>query len=222
MDRSLQFFDGESELQIVDRRLPHWSQAGTVCFLTWRTKDSMPSHVLDRWFSDRDRKLAQVGIDASDPRWNEKLRISDPTLAKKLSRGFWNRWHDDLDSGHGACELRKPELAEIVADSLRHFDGERYLLFDFVVMPNHVHVLMAFSDEDSMLTQCESWKHFTATQINRKLGRRGRFWQQDGLDHLVRSEEQFVYLRSYIAGNPNKAGLRIGEFKHFSKSLAGS
>ncbi len=214
MGQPFQFFDGDSELQIVDRRLPHWSQAGTVCFLTWRTRDSMPAQVLDRWHGDRNRKLTRAGIDFSDPQWNEKLRISDPILARNLFREFWNRWHDDLDSGHGACELRNPEPAEIVADSLRHFDGERYLLSDFVVMPNHVHALVAFADEDGMLAQCESWKHYTATQINRRLGRRGRFWQQDGFDHLVRSEEQFSYLRKYIADNPNKAGLRVGEFLH--------
>ena len=104
-----------------------------------------------------------------------------------------------------------------MADSLLHFDGDRYDLTDFVVMPNHVHVLVAFPDESSMLAQCDSWKHFTTTQINRALGRKGRFWQQDGFDHLVRSVEQFEYLRRYIAENPRRANLQLGEFRHFSK-----
>jgi len=78
---------------------------------------------------------------------------------------------------------------------------------DFVVMPNHVHLLAAFPDEGSMLAQCESWKHYTATKINRFLGRSSRFWQQDGFDHLVRSVEQFEYLRAYIADNPRRAHL---------------
>jgi len=68
-----------------------------------------------------------------------------------------------------------------------HFDGDRYEIMDFVIMPNHVHWLVAFPAEDLMLRQCESWKRFTTTKINQVIGRQGRFWQQDGFDHLVRS-----------------------------------
>jgi type I restriction enzyme R subunit len=110
-------------------------------------------------------------------------------------------------------------LAEEVARSLKHFDGDRYDLTDFVVMPNHVHLLVAFPDEQSMLAQCESWKHYTAAKINPALGRKGRFWQQDGFDHLVRSIEQFQYYRDYIADNPRRARLDEGEYIHFSKQV---
>jgi hypothetical protein len=216
---SFHFFDREAERSIVDRRLPHWSQAGTVCFITWRTADSMPAEVVQRWHEDRCRRLRQHGIDPNDPLWADKLQARDPKLARSLLKEFWNRWHDELDACRGACVLRRPELAGIVAGSLHHVDGDRYLLLDFVVMPNHAHLLVAFPDEGSMLAQCESWKHYTATQINRRLGQRGRFWQQDGFDHLIRSEEQFEYLRNYIAQNPKKAGLTAGEYAHYSKPL---
>jgi len=85
-------------------------------------------------------------------------------------------------------------------------------------MPNHVHLLAAFRDEEGMLAQRESWKHYTAVRINRILGRKDRFWEQDGFDHLVRSEDGFDHYRRYIADNPGKAQLRPGEFLHFSKS----
>ncbi len=107
----------------------------------------------------------------------------------------------------------------IVADSLRKFDGDRYDLTDFVVMPNHVHLLVAFQDQETMLKQCESWKHWQATQIHRVTHETGRFWQQDGFDHLVRSCEQFEHLRRYIANNPKIAHLAPGEFVVWSKSL---
>ena len=106
-----------------------------------------------------------------------------------------------------------------MANSLQHFDGDRYELTDFVVMPNHVHVLVAFPDDESLLKQCESWKHFTATKINRLLGCCGRYWEQDGFDHLLRSDIQFEYLRDYITKNPVKARLKADEFPHFSKNL---
>ncbi|MCA9161286.1 MAG: hypothetical protein KDA72_23310, partial [Planctomycetales bacterium] len=56
------------------------------------------------------------------------------------------------------------------------------------------------------------WLHFTATQINRQTGERGHFWQQEPFDHLVRSPEQYEYLRGYIRDNPKKANLREGEY----------
>jgi type I restriction enzyme R subunit len=99
-----------------------------------------------------------------------------------------------------------------------HFDGECYEMLDFVIMPNHVHVLATFEDELGMLKQCESWKHYTAVQINRALGLTGRFWQQDSFDHLVRHEGQFERLRRYIAENPVKARLGTGEYVYYQKS----
>jgi len=213
-------FDPEADVTIVDRRLPHWSQAGTVCFITWRSIDSIPKQVLDQWRREREEWLLAHGIDPERPDWRERLlRELDEPTAREFRDTFWNRWHDHLDAGHGECVLREPEVAEIVADSLHHFNEERYLLLDFVVMPNHVHLLVAFPDEEAMLAQCDSWKHFTATKINRRFKQKGKFWQTDAFDQLLRSEEQFQYLRRYIADNPQKAGLKPGEFAHFSKRL---
>ena len=120
---------------------------------------------------------------------------------------------------HRACVLRTPALAEIVARSLYHFDGERYLLLDFVIMPKPRSLAGDVSRRECMLEQCESWKHFTATQLNRQLHDQGRFWQSDAFDHLLRSEEPFEYLRRYIADNPAKAGLNAEEVLRFSKPL---
>jgi putative transposase len=103
--------------------------------------------------------------------------------------------------------MSRPEISQVVVDSLMHFDGDRYLMTDFIIMPNHIHLMAAFADENGVLAQCESWKHFTASRINQILGKKGRYWQQDGFDHLVRSVEQFAYFRGYIAENPKKAGL---------------
>jgi putative transposase len=215
----IHLFDPEADILIVDRRLPHWSQAGALAFITWHTDDSMPTQVLDRWFGDRNRWLLDHQIDPESPNWRQRLLQLDPPLVRDFLEAFWNRWQDALDAGHGACVLRQVELAEIVANSLRFFDGVRYLMLDFVVMPNHVHVLACFPDEKAMLAQCKSWKHYAARKINRCLKQKGRFWQQDSFDHLLRSEKQFEYLRQYIAGNPEKARLQAGEFVHYSRRL---
>ena len=212
-------FDADAELSIVERRLPHWSQAGAICFITWRTNDSMPKQVLDEWYSDRNHWLRSHGINPADSNWRARLAEIDRRSARDFLDTFWNRWHDALDAGHGKCVLRRPDLSEIVAKSLRHFDGERYVMLDYVVMPNHVHLRASFPDEGAMVAQCESWKHFMAVQINRRLDRKKRFWEQDAFDHLLRSEEQFHYLRRYIAENPAKARLGPGESRHYSKPL---
>ena len=92
-------------------------------------------------------------------------------------------------------------------------------MLDFVVMPNHWHALATFPDEQQMLRQIESWKRYTAGRINRRLGQRGQFWQVDDFDHLVRSEDQFLHYRQYIAANPHKCRLQPGEFRHYSRQL---
>ncbi len=214
----IQPFDPQQDYSVMWRRLPHWSQAGTITFITWRTWDSLPRAVVESWQGARDAWLIQHGINPNSD-WRGQVEQLGPPFVRELQLLLSDRWNDHLDECHGACVLRRPELAAEVANSLLHFDGDRYQLTDFVVMPNHVHILVAFPNDECMLRQCESWKHFMATQINRRLERRGRFWQQDGFDHLVRSTEQFDWLREYCADNPRRAHLSPGEFIHYSKIL---
>ena len=198
----LQFFDPTESIAIIERRLPHWSQSGAIAFITWRTWDSLPAAVIAEWHSERNHWLRIHGIDPQAADWNAKLQKLNANLRAEFAALLSDRWNGHLDACHGACPLRRRDLAEIVRDSLLHFDGDRYDLTDFVVMPNHVHLMAAFPNEQAMLDQCESWKHFTASKINRMLRRSGRFWQQDGFDHLVRSQAQFDYLRDYFAKIP--------------------
>jgi putative transposase len=216
----MQVFDPNQEYAVVDRRLPHWSQAGTICFITWRTWDSMPAYVIEGWMAERVAWLHRHGIDPSRPDWKRCLETLPSDRLREFQRYLSDRWNDQLDALHGACILRRPALSRIVADSLDHADRVDYNLTDYVVMPNHVHLLATFPDEEAMLAQCESWRHYTATEINHTLGRKGRFWQQDGFDHLVRSVEQFDHVRRYIAENPCRAHLKPGEYIHKSKDLA--
>lgn len=124
------------------------------------------------------------------------------------------RLEHEMDSCHGACVLRQPALRQIVVDALHFFDAQRYTLGDFVVMPNHVHVLVGSMPREAMLAQVESWKRWTAKQINKVIGQHGRFWQDESFDHLVRSEDAFQKFRRYIAENPVKARLKDTEFTH--------
>jgi REP element-mobilizing transposase RayT len=216
----MELFDPTQDVNVAYRRLPHWSQPGVVTFITWRTWDSLPEKVIHQWQEERAAWLVNHGIDPSASDWQSHVSRLGTAMENEFGRILSDRWNKHLDDCHGACVLRRSDLSVIVADSLQHFDGRRYELTDFVVMPNHVHLLAAFPSSNGMLDQCDSWKHFTASQINRILGRTGRFWKQDGFDHLVRSQEQFGYLREYIANNPVKARLRPGEYRCYSSTLA--
>jgi putative transposase len=175
--------------------------------------------VLEVWLRERAEFLKRHGIDIHHPDWREGFEKLPQVVQSSFHEFISDRWQAQLDQCYGQCVLARQELADIVANSLLYFDNDRYLLTDYVVMPNHVHIIAAFPSEDAMLEQCESWKHFTATKINRILGRKGRFWQQDGFDHLVRSLEQFDYLRRYIADNPKRAGISVCLRAHYSRPL---
>jgi putative transposase len=208
----LQFFDPEADFGLTRRNLPHWQQPGAIYFITFRTFDSLPKEVVQRWIQERDAWLISQGIDASRQDWQLQMHRLAPATRARVRRRLTEDFDRYLDQCHGACALRASTLAGIVASSLRHFDGQRYDLGDFVVMPNHVHLLVQFLGDTTPTAQCKSWKRYTATSINRCLGRQGHFWQDESFDHLVRSEDEFNYLREYIESNPVRARLPVGDY----------
>jgi type I restriction enzyme R subunit len=197
--------------------LPHWYQPGVTYFVTFRTEDSIPTHLASQWRRRRDTWLRQHGIDCREPyRKTELSRLSRAHL-QEFHETFSRDFLEYLDRGYGACVLKNPELSAMVADSLRHFDGDRYVMGDFVVMPNHVHLLVGLLGDTEIVAQCKSWKKFTAREINRRLGQKGRFWQEESFDHLVRSPEQFEAIQRYIADNPREARLRDTDFYYWKR-----
>ena len=206
------FFDPEAGIGFSRRNLPHWFQSGACYFVTFRTADSLPAEVIARWSGERQKWLAANGIDADDPNWALAVARLPKPQQDEFHRSFTDAFHDLLDAGHGECVLRRSDSARVVADAFKHFDGQRYHLSDFVVMPSHVHLLFSLIGDTALADVCYSWKKFTATRINQLLRRRGHFWQGESFDHIVRSGEQFEYLRDYVAKNPAKAGLKAGDF----------
>jgi REP element-mobilizing transposase RayT len=110
-----------------------------------------------------------------------------------------------LDAGHGECVLRRPELAQIVIDAWNHFDGQRYDLQAWVVMPNHVHVLIAMR-QTSLTNIVRGWKSFSARKINVVLGRKGKLWQEDYWDRYIRSPSHYAVSMEYILANGGGRG----------------
>ena len=210
-----ELFDPKASFAIRETIKPHWTQAGAIVFITLRTVDSIPAEVLELWDRQRCDWLQRCGVlEPQCTAWKSAVERLTHHQRQVFNEEF-NRIRDtQLDECLGACVMRDPTLAKIVADSLMHFDQIRYRMGDFVVMPNHVHLLAAFPDEKTMSKQCTSWMHYTAREINRRIGKSGHFWQSDPFDHLVRSPDQYDYLRTYIADNPKKARLEAGQYHY--------
>ena len=208
----MQFYDPSRPLTVSHGNLPHWSQSDVPALITWRTADSIPEAVYRAWKEDRDLWLRSNGIDPGLSDWRKKMEELPEDKRREFSRDLRSRWENALDHCHGECVLRCPELARLVGDSLTRFDGDRYELIDFVIMPNHVHLIVVFGCREDMTKTCNSWKRYTGRKINEALGKFGRFWQKESFDHLVRSRRQLEKLQHYIAENPAKANLRPGEF----------
>lgn len=124
---------------------------------------------------------------------------------------FSARLDRHLDDGHGSCLLRDPANRGIVANAFLHFDRQRYLLHSYVIMPNHVHLLLSLAEAESLDRVVGSWKRFAATAIHRHIGASGALWQKDYFDRIIRDWDHFANVARYIRRNPLKAQLGDGE-----------
>lgn len=144
----------------------------------------MPQEVLDRWAME----LAH-------------LRDKERDTARR------KRIDSYLDAGHGACWLRDPRIAKLTEDALLHFEGERYDLTSWCVMPNHVHVIAQVKEGFTLGEIHYSWKTWIAKEGNKLLGRRGPMWQREYHDRYMRNEHHLATAICYVEENPVKAGL---------------
>ena len=71
-------------------------------------------------------------------------------------------------------------------NALLFFDGARYAIHAWVVMPNHIHVLFTPTPGWSLSDILSSWKSFTAKEANKVLLRSGQFWHEDYFDRFIR------------------------------------
>ncbi|MCX6873910.1 MAG: carbamoyl-phosphate synthase large subunit [Verrucomicrobia bacterium] len=174
------------------RHLPHWEQDGCTYFVTFRLRDSLPEAQLVQW---RDELVV----------WHQHHPLPwDYQTFREYELHFREGPEKWLDQGHGECLLAAPANRATVANALRHFDGQRYVLDSFVVMPNHVHVLVKPLAGNLLSEILHSWKSFTAHALNKALGRDGHLWMEESYDRIVRDWENLVDCRDYIEHNPAK------------------
>jgi REP element-mobilizing transposase RayT len=178
--------------------LPHWTRQGSIYAVNFRLADSLPQSVIRAWDFER-RDIVK--------RAQQMSRSLTPVEEMRLDELFSEKVERYLDAGTGQCWMNRDEIAAVVADALLHFEGARYRLAAWCVMPNHVHTVVEPLPGYELPNIVHSWKSFTANQANRLLGRTGPFWQPEPYDHLIRDEEDFDRQVKYVLSNPVRAGL---------------
>jgi len=164
--------------------LPHFDGGEIPQAITFRLADSLPEGFISRL------EIETKALPEDEAAVRRRKRIDDA-----------------LDAGRGDAWLRDPRIAGLVEDALLHFDGQRYRLHAWVIMPNHVHAIITPLPGHSVSAVLHSWKSYTAKMANRLLGRSGEFWQMDYFDRFIRDARHYEAAVRYVDENPVKAGL---------------
>jgi REP element-mobilizing transposase RayT len=201
-------FDEKKRVRIYTRGfLPHWRQDGCTYFVTFRTADSIPKAVFQKWKSERKIWLKRRGISTEDSDWKSQLSKLVELDQKNFQRYFTAQLFTELDKCCGKCLLKRPDLGNIVANALLFFDGSRMSTGDFVVMPNHAHALLTPALGYELEDLLHSIKSYSASKINKLVKSKGSFWMPETHDHIVRHGPELNRIQDYIRNNPSKAGL---------------
>ena len=184
------FFDADMKLNVQRRKLPHWTQEKVIYFVTFRLSDSLPVQKLEALNEEKTRWLATNPLPHNDRQ------------IKEYHRNFSRRIHDWLDAGYGSCLLARPEIRRIKDGALNFFDGKRYALGEYIVMPNHVHVLVEPLGNHKLGEILHSWKSYSAKEINKIIGSHGSVWHRESFDRIMRSPAHLTRIEEYIRDNP--------------------
>jgi REP element-mobilizing transposase RayT len=174
------------------RHLPHLYSHDQPVFITWRLHDSLPPN-----------------------------RPFPPTLTSGQAFAAMDRLLDAASTGN--VYLGQPAVANMVVEAI-HYNAENLehdVLHAYIVMPNHVHLLV--TPTIALPKIMKSLKGITARRANPMLALTGAsFWQEESYDHLVRDESEFQKIRRYIEENPVRAGLARASSEYRWSSAAGA
>jgi REP element-mobilizing transposase RayT len=188
--RPPQFLNKKQYVQVYYNHLPHWDQEYKTQFVTFRLNDSLPQVRL----KELDVIKRQWITNHPKP-WSQKT--SDEY--NHLIRNKCDKW---LDQGMGSCVLRRPDIRQVVEQAIMHYKGVRYDIYAYVIMPNHVHILLSPLDGMPISETLSRVKGYSARVINSMLETKGTLWQKDTFGRIVRDGYNFDQYINYIRANP--------------------
>jgi len=104
------------------------------------------------------------------------------------------------------------EERAIVVEVIKHFEKERYEIPAYVVMDDHVHVLVLPLESFALHQIVHSWKSFSAKRLVKEMGRPTPVWQHEYFDRIVRDDEELMQKAQYILNNPSKRWPSLEEY----------
>ena len=185
-------FDPKRASMTYRRALPHLAQDHVIYFVTFRLHDSIPQPKLQQWTA----QLRQWKNDNPLPHTPQQVEAFANLGYRRIER-----WLDRCD---GTCLLRDSSARQIVGDCLEYRDGQDYSLGDYIIMPNHVHLLVQVAVPHALKDITKTWYGVTTHRINKALDRQGTLWQSEPFDHIVRDENSLSRIRLYIQTNGHR------------------
>ena len=206
------------KLQKKRKALPHIYPVGACFFITFNIFDAIPKVYLDKLRDIRDETLERVEHCKDINEQERELRIA------AVERRYWIDYHEALDEiQEGSHLLKQKELAQIVIDKLMEYDGLYYTLCAYVIMGNHVHILIDFKiqlenentihskymnvDKVLQLIKGGSAKTCNDWLRSHNLPTYEHIWFRESYDRYIRNDQHYSNSLNYILNNPIKAKL---------------
>lgn len=203
------FLDRHKEIFITRKgTLPHWHQDSKIQYITFRLADSLPLQKLEIL-----RELANDFKARNPEPWT-------PETAKLYRKLISKSTEKMLDSGLGECILRRPEIREIVEKAIMFKDGTDYRVISYVIMPNHVHLLLLLAPGRLTHAIMHSIKSYSSSQIKKLHSITRPVWQRESYDHIVRNLDELEHCIAYIRSNPHS--LPPSDFTLYTGSISDS
>ncbi len=182
------FLNRHSDILIRCGHLPHWFQPEAVQFITFRLADSLPQTKL------QELSLMRKALGRCETKDGE-LTAEEERL-EEIVEGW-------LKIGYGGCVLSNAQCRQFVEEALFFNDRLTYHLHAFVIMPNHVHILLSPIGENSVVSIVSKLKRYSSRMIKQCVGTDGNVWQREMFDRMMRGEDDFAHKLAYIVNNPN-------------------
>lgn len=191
------------------RKLPHWQPANAAFFITFRLHGSIPKVKLEELQQQHHQQLMEA-----------KAAKASPQILQRLQSEYFQSLDELLDKIEtGPHFLKMDGVANIIKTQLHRFDGLWYTLHSYCIMSNHVHILIDNLIQEERISKGDIKNSIPLDKIlkqikgasghlsNQYLQRKGKFWQRESFDRLIRNERHFGIVVNYILNNPVKAGL---------------
>jgi type I restriction enzyme R subunit len=197
----MEFFNPREKFDNHGSTLPHWQQGSCPQFITFREHDSLPQEMIRRLRIEKENWLTRH----PEPH--------DEAAREEYRELFTKPVEEALDRGLGRCHMRDEKNRTILEGILMHSQGEKVEHLAWVIMPNHVHLLCRpYHPLDQLV---KIWKGVSA----RKIGR-GRLWQSNYRDTMIRNERHLYRAIHYIRNNPKR--LSAAQFTLWESKFAKS